>query len=147
MKKNQFAIISATFFSGIVLGASIFGLISFTNPTPPVSLMPGVSKVSLQEASSYIRAYTDHATPSNEVIKGFVINKEQLDALNQLANENRSLSLFRIYMGSDANGNRVGILLGIDGQGSDASGSIYMATGGASPCPPVCDGNSSLMGQ
>ncbi len=145
MRKNQFTLISFTFIAGLFLAATIIGLVAFTNPSPSTPSSTGVSKVTLQQATTLARSYTSTATTVNAVVKGFVLTRDQLSALNLLANENQALSLFRIYSGTDANGNRVGVVLGVDAQGSDiTSGSIYMANGASSPCPPVCDANSPI---
>lgn len=143
MKRNQFTFISFTFLAGILLGATVIGLVAFTNPASSVPLPLGVNRISLQDATTLARTYTSTAPAFNEVVKGFVINKDQLSALNILANENQSLNSFRIYSGTEANGNMVGLILGVDAQGNDVTnGSIYMANGPASPCPPICDLNS-----
>jgi hypothetical protein len=143
MKRNQFTLISFTFLAGILLGATTIGLVAFTNPSPPFPLSPGLNRISLQDATALTRTYSSTASKVNEVVKGFVINKDQLSALNLLASENQSLGSFRIYSGAEANGNMVGVILGVDAQGNDiTNGSIYMANGAASPCPPICDLNS-----
>jgi hypothetical protein len=144
MKKNSFTLSAITFITGILLGASAIGFFSFTNPGNPGAGGTGVGKVNQQQAEQLLQAYAANAQPINSVIKGFVVNRDQLGALNLLAKENESLNAFRIYMGTDASGNRVGVILGVDNQGNDImGGSIYVAAGGASPCPPVCDANSS----
>lgn len=147
MKKNQLSLMALTFIAGIVIGISAIGLYSFTNRSVPQPLAPGVDKIGIPEASSLFRTYFENTAPSNEVVRGFAINREQLSALNFLANENPALTGFRLYMGYDSNAGNVGIIVGLNGSGKDETNSIYRTPGAASgPCPTICDGQSAIMG-
>jgi hypothetical protein len=146
MKKIPTVVIA--FVAGIILGATTLSLLSFSGSiTIPATPVPEISKMSIQEAQASFRRYYDNASPVNEVIKGFSINKEQLGALNNLSNENPNLTAFRIYMGIDNNSAAVEIMVGIDNTGRDNTNSIYRTSSGSSgPCPPICDQSSSIIG-
>lgn len=145
MKKNQFALLAATFISGIILGISALGLYSFTNVVPSPLPLPSNSKISVQEANTLFKNYYNRTAPDNSVFKGFAINKDQLAAINVLLSENQSLSGFRVYMGYDNNVGNVDIIVGVNASGLDVTGSIYRsAAAGSGPCPTICDGNSAI---
>lgn len=144
--KNRFTVLALTFVSGIILGVAAIGLFSFTKAGAVPAVLPGVNRISPQEASALFKGYYNTANPSNEVMRGFAINMEQLSALNTLAGENPGLSGFRIYMGYDGGQGSVGIVVGINASGQDETGSIYKASaGGSGPCPTICDGSSSII--
>ena len=103
-----------------------------------------VSKIGVTEANSLFRGYYSGATTFNGVLKGFTLTKDHLDALNALAKENTSLTTFRVYMGLEPAGGNVGIVVGVNSAGQDITSSIYKAAGKNSPCPPICDGASSI---
>ncbi len=144
MKKNQITLAAVTFVTGIILGASIIGMFSFTNTETTPAVLPVVNKISVAEANSLFRGYYTTATASNGVIKGFALTKEHLTALNNLANENPSLATFRVYMGFEKNVGNVGIVVGVNDTGQDVTSTIYKAAGKNSPCPTICDGASSI---
>lgn len=146
MKKNQFTLAAITFVTGIILGASLIGIFSFSNAENPPAELPLVNKISSDEANSLFRVYYNNATPTNGIVKGFALTREHLSALNNLANENPGLQAFRVYSGYDQNMGNVGIVVGVNSNGQDALGSIYKAAGGASPCPTICDGASAITG-
>jgi hypothetical protein len=145
MKKSSFAIVMAAFVSGIILGASAIAWFSFTVANPSAAAVQGVSKISVQDARSSFNRYFQAATPLNVVLKGFNINKEQLDALNRLSTENPALTGFRVYMGIDSFSAAVGIVVGVDNLGKDNTNSIYRTSAGSSgPCPTICDQSSGI---
>jgi hypothetical protein len=144
MKKNQFTFAAVTFITGIILGASVIGLFSFSNRVSSPALLPGASKISESEANALFRNYYQNATPTNGILKGFTLTREHLSSLNSLASENPGLPAFRVYMGYDQNIGNIGIIVGVNNAGQDVTGAIYKAPGGSSPCPPICDGASSI---
>jgi len=147
MKKNTFTLMSVTFIAGIMFGIAIIGFYSFTGSASIPNPSEGISRINADEAKTLFRNYFTTATPSNEVVKGFGINKEQLSALNALANENPDLSSFRIYMGYDNSAGNVSIIVGVNGSGFDQTNSIYRSYAvGSGPCPTICDGESVIIG-
>jgi len=145
MKKNQFILVASTFISGIILGVSVLALFSFTGSgTVPVSV-PGINKITTQEANVLFKNYYNKATPTTSVFKGFALNKEQLAALNYLSNENPGITGFRIYMGNDNTTGGVRIIVGVNGLGKDVTSSICQTDAVSSgPCPTICDGASAI---
>ena len=75
------------------------------------------------------------------MLRGFVINKEELEVMNRLDRENSKFIGFRVYMGINELGGKVGVIYGIDSNGQDATTSSIYSTDFSSsgPCPPVCD--------
>ena len=131
-----------TFSAGLLLGLSILVMLSFSKADV---IVVGGSKISLQDAKAYFNRYYSQAEPNNQVIKGFALNRDQLDAMNRLLAETPSLAGFRIYMGIDNNSATMGIVVGIDNDGKDNSNSIYRTVALASgPCPTICDGSSTI---
>lgn len=145
MKRNQITLMAVTFISGIIIGISAIGLFSFTNATAVPAALPGVNKISVQDAKTLFQNYFTTATPMNSAVKGFALNKEQLSALNLLSNENPKLTAFRIYLGKNNTAGNVGIIVGVNSSGLDETSSIYQAAAGQSgPCPPICDAASTI---
>ena len=148
MKNKPLAFASITFISGIILGIFAMSLLAFTPTSSVPGPLPAVSKITTTQARSWFLSYYNTAQPINAVLKGITINKEQLQALNQLSNENTGLSGFRIYMGLDETNAKVGIVVGVNSSGNDVSTSIYRSNGvNLSPCPPICDASSPIIGQ
>ena len=145
MKTNKFFFTALVFLTGLVSGISIISLMSFTST--PAMPSAGLAPVTSAVAHSYFNNYLSGATSFNQVIKGFTIDKAQLNAMNSIATENPALSGFRIYMGKDNSSNKVGIVVGVDNAGNDAVGNTIYSTDtqSLSPCPPVCDVNSPII--
>lgn len=140
MKTNKYFLSAIGFFSGIVLTISFMGLFAFSSG--PASSAPGGGNVpvSATVANGYFKNYMASALSVNQVIKGFTVDKNQLEAMNNLSKENTTLRGFRIYLGKDNNANPVSIVVGIDGKGLDAvNNTIYNTNSPGNPCPPVCD--------
>ena len=143
--KNIFSVLG--FMSGILLGFSVLGLFSFSNGPGSAGSGPGIVPISAAEAKIFLHNYMSDATAINEVIKGFTIDKAQLEAMNAISKENPNLAGFRVYLGKDNSSRMIGIVVGIDNDGKDAvNGKVYNTDRGVlSPCPPVCDVSSSII--
>jgi hypothetical protein len=146
MKKKIFTPVTFAFFSGTVVGITLFALIAFTMgspvPSPPVK-----SPLTVTEARAYLVNYLKTATKSDQIIKGVAIDKVQLDKMNRLLRDNANLVGFRIFLGLDDHANQVGIIVGINSTGADAvtTDSIYCTSRTyVGPCPPTCDRNSPI---
>jgi tricorn protease-like protein len=76
-----------------------------------------------------------------------MVDKAQLDAMNNLFKENPTLSGFRIYFGKDNDAKKVGIVIGVDASGKDMLKSTIFSTDSpvSSPCPPICDSSSPII--
>jgi hypothetical protein len=146
MKTNKYFLTVLGFFSGMAVGISIIGLFAFSSgpasPVPPAGILP----ITAAEAHGYFNKYMTDAVAFNQVIKGFTIDKSQLEAMNNIAKENANLAGFRIYMGKNNNSAKIGIVVGVDLAGKDAlKNTIYNTESrNLSPCPPICDNSSAI---
>ena len=145
MATRKYLYPSLGFGAGMVFGILILGLMSFNSPPGGT----GISPVSVEIARGYISKYVSGATRSNEIIKGFTIDKTQVDAMNALLRENPALTGFRIYLGKTADNIAKGIVVGVDAEGKDAVNNTIYGTDSksVSPCPPACETTSPLIAQ
>ena len=147
MKTNKYFFPVAAFFTGMVFGISILGFFAFTSGPSTPAPDGGVTPINTTVAHGFFNNYLVTAAPFNQVIKGFTIDKVQLEAMNNIARENAELSGFRIYMGKDNNSMNIGIVVGVDNLGKDAVKNTIFQTQAVkmSPCPPVCDVSSPIV--
>jgi hypothetical protein len=147
MKTNKYIFTIAGFLTGMVFGVSVIGLLAFTNGPSSSAPSGGITAITPALANSYVGNYLSRAVSLNQVVKGFTIDKVQLDAMNNIARENTDLTGFRIYLGKDNNANNLGIVVGVDNMGMDAvKNSIFVtASQRLSPCPPICDVSSPII--
>ena len=146
MKTNKKFFTAAVFFTGLVLGISIMGLLAFTSAPSTPAPGPAINPVSSTDANLYFKNYLAGAATFNQVIKGFTIDKTQLNAMNIIAAENSTLTGFRIYMGKDNKSLNIAIIVGINSNGKDAvTNTIYKTDAPGNPCPPVCDATSPIV--
>jgi ABC-type lipoprotein release transport system permease subunit len=141
MKINNLRKTMLTFVIGVFFGVAVIASYSFVNNNAATGTSGRVQTIDSNTAQQMKSNYLSTAQSFNDVLEGFALNKEQLDAMNRLNRENTSLSGFRIYLGANSSGGQVSVVYGIDAQGRDAvSNSIY-STGltQSGPCPPVCD--------
>ena len=146
MKINKYFFTSIGFITGIVLGISIFGLLSFTSGPATPAPGSGIIAITPAQANSFFKSYMSGAASFNNVIKGFTVDKAQLEAMNTISRENPNLTGFRIYFGRDNNARKVGIVVGVDNTGMDAVKNSIFDTDSpiSSPCPPICDVSSPI---
>lgn len=130
-----------TFALGAFFGISLIASYSFISKSPQQRSTDKIQTVDSKAAKTLTSKYQASATRLNDVLKGFTINLEQLDAMNRLNSENRTLSGFRIYLGENTSGGKVGIVYGVDQYGHDSEVNSIYTTGlsQSGPCPPVCD--------
>ncbi len=147
MKTKKLFLTTAGYITGMISGVVIMALLSFSNtPATPVAA-GGNTPVSADVARSFYTKYMTDAAPFNQVIKGFTIDKAQLEAMNAIAKENAELAGFRIYMGKDYAGRKVALVVGVDNTGKDAVKNTIFSSDAqqVSPCPPVCDATSPII--
>ena len=148
MKTNKYFFPALGFLTGAVFGISIIGLLAFTNG--PVMPAPGTGIIAITsaQANGYFNNYMSGATSFNQVIKGFMVDKSQLEAMNNISAENPGLAGFRIYFGKDNTAKKIGIVVGVDTMGKDAITNTVFNTDAPklSPCPPMCDASSPITG-
>jgi hypothetical protein len=103
--------------------------------------------ISAADAHACLTRYTANAVSFNQVIKGFTLDKSQIEAMNSISKENPNLSGFRIYMGVDKSSRKIGIVVGVDNTGKDAVKNTIYTTDlkNLSPCPPICDASSPIV--
>ena len=148
MKKNKIAMISVTFILGAVFGISLIAAMSFVNSPNPPSPNPALLPISTTDANRFFHNYFDHTVIINEKFKGFLIDRPQLEAINELA-KTPTLVGFRVYMGKSDQGDTIGIVVGVKNTLIDdatlAAGKIYRTESRKTgPCPPLCDRNSPI---
>jgi hypothetical protein len=148
MKINKIIFTGLGFITGTVFGISVIGFMSFTGA--PAAPAPGsdIVAVSSDIARSYFTSYMSDAAPLSQVVKGFTVDRSQLEAMNSISRENPSLPGFRIYFGKDNNARKVAVVVGVDGAGIDAVKNTIFSTDAriSSPCPPICDATSPIAG-
>jgi len=133
------------FAAGLILGIIVTAMVAFTNnPAGPAS---GTTPVSLTTANTYIKNYMNGATVYNQVMKGYAIDRSQLDAMNSILSENAALTGFRMYKAKDNNGQKIIVVVGVTSTGKDAVGNTMYTTQSVinDPCPPVCDMSSTII--
>ena len=146
MKTNKLFLTAIGFIAGIVLGISTMGLLAFTKGPAAPGAGPGITSITATLANTYFKNYMASATTYNNVIKGFMVDRNQLDAMNSIVAQNSALAGFRIYYGLDNNSRRIGIVVGIDGNGKDAVSNMIFNTDSptSNPCPTLCDASSQI---
>jgi hypothetical protein len=95
---------------------------------------------------NYLRNAQYNIKVGTTVIRAMSISKDMLSAMNSLQASHPNLAGFRVYVGLDANNQKVGVVVGLNADGTDATSlELYAADWGyGSPCPPLCDRNSSM---
>jgi hypothetical protein len=146
MKTNKYFFTALGFFTGIVSGISIFALVAFTNTPAPAPSGGGITAISSVNANQYFKNFLSGATAYNNVLKGFTLDKSNLDAMNSIIQENSSLAGFRVYFGKDNNSSNIAIVVGVTSSGADdVNNTIYsFVSQNTNACPPVCDSNSPI---
>ena len=146
MKKNKIALISVTFILGAVFGISLIAVLSFANPDNPPSPGPIPSIITPADANHYFLNYYAHADSIPGKLKGFTVDRLQLEAMNNLVANDRNLVGFRLYMGKSDIAEKISIVVGLTSVSSDATvGRIYKTESrNSGPCPTLCDVNSPI---
>ena len=145
MKTNKYFLTFVGFLTGSICGISLISILSFTNaPGNPAVVNTPMTSV---DANTFVKNYVASAVANNQVIKGISLDRSQLDAMNSLTRENQALAGFRIYLGKDGSGSKIGIVVGVDGNGKDATGNTIYNTAAQvlNVCPPVCDLSSPII--
>jgi hypothetical protein len=154
MKKNRIALIGITFILGAVFGISLLSLLSFTKPPAAPAPNSPPQELTIDQANKYFLNYFRNAPSiSEKKFKGMIIDRQQLEAINALA-ANQKLVAFRVYMGLTDKYEAISIVVGLVGtdkpfqDATDAalgSSTIYRTESkNTSPCPYICDNNSPI---
>ena len=146
MKKNKIILPAMTFILGLLFGVTLLVFMSFSESGVTRTPSQGLTVISAADANSMLKNYLKTATISTTPIKGFFLDTLQVNAMKLLAKENAALSGFRIYLGKDKSNTTVGIVVGVDNRGLDATSNTIYRTSSvkAGPCPFVCDVNSTI---
>jgi hypothetical protein len=147
IKKPNYQVIIALV-TGIFIGMTSLALLSFSGKPLSSTVPVEMEKLSVSQANSYLKNYLKTAQSINGPLKAMLIDKDQFSAMNNLLIENPNLSGFRIYMGKDVNNSKIGMVVGVNNSGNDLTNTIYRSNGtNLSPCPPICDGASTINGE
>jgi hypothetical protein len=149
MKSIKFVLMVVLFISGICIGILANRLFPCNSCRKNnVSELAAYIQIDTTQAKKLFQDYYKGATAEKTPFKGFLLLKEQLNVLNQLLNQNKNLSGFRIYMAADSGKYERRILVGvneINNEYIDDTKLIYRTTlGKADPCPPICDKTSPI---
>lgn len=129
-----FGFVAATMLSGV-------WILGFSSGTQP----PATDPVTPQIANTYFKNYYAGAQPVNARLKGITIDMEQYLAMGQIMQQARGVSGFRIYFGKDGNHQRLGLVVGINAQGSEVNSMIISTSAGTfESCPVACDEASAI---
>lgn len=146
MKMRKIISGSLLFTSGLVAGFFMLSLFSFTGGPSASAPAGGLTPISVDSANALFKGYMAEAAPMNQVIKGFAMNRAQLEAVNAIAAQNSALTGFRFYLGKNKAGKALILVVGVDNTGKDAVRNSIFATDTqvAGPCPTVCDVTSPI---
>jgi hypothetical protein len=152
MKKSKFAFITVVFILGLVIGSVAITLLSSSNPAPTPASAPPYTQITADSANKLFRIYYTNISSLNDKIKGFTLDREQVNALYAMASDPAYKIIgFRVYFGMDNAKQRLTMIVGIQSDSTDlaaagsASKSVYVTTSRkSSPCPPSCDKNSPI---
>ena len=110
---------------------------------PPEGVMP----ITIEDAKILFQNYQASAERPAVPVKGVLLDRAQLAAMNTLLKDNPTLSAFRVFFGKETSGDQVGIVVGVDENNADLiSRGIYKTLSSKTgPCPPVCDKASPII--
>ena len=107
--------------------------------------------ISLKEGrDSYQNYLTRDPNPikiGETVFRSYTVDKDQLTAMANLLKDFPNLAGFRIYVGLNAGSQRVGIVVGVNADGTETTNQELFSTGWGigGPCPPICDKGSQMI--
>jgi hypothetical protein len=115
------------------------------------SLLPGVKEViDDPTAHAYFLNYLKAPIIMvPDTFKAFMVNREQLSAMNMLIKDDTAKMLFgfRIYRGATGDPKPISLtmIVGVGKDSSDRADKVYSAgTSYSGPCPPNCDKNGPI---
>jgi hypothetical protein len=152
MKKSKFTLVTVVFIFGLVVGSVAITFLSSSNPVSTPAPSPAYTTITADSANKLFKLYYNGVSALNDKVKGFSLDKEQVNALYAMANDPAYRIIgFRVYFGMDKARQRLTMIVGIQSDSTDfaASGSanksVYVTTSRkSSPCPPSCDKNSPI---
>jgi|GEM_PF-4605478 len=104
--------------------------------------------LTVDQARQYYSNYHLHAVPETEILKGFsFLTADYFQAVASLYGGEKDMVGYRSYMGVDASGQAIGIVVGVDASGRDMAADddvIYGVRGSMGPCPNICDNSSPI---
>lgn len=130
-----------TFGLGAFFGIALVASYSFISNSASSDVTGNIQTIDNAKAQQLTSRYRESAEQFNDVLNGFSVNTDQLEAMNRLNSEIGELTGFRLYLGKDQSGAEISVVYGVDQNGRDAKASAIYSTGlsHSGPCPPVCD--------
>lgn len=108
---------------------------------PPVGIVP----ITDEEAVQLHRQYLEYAEIPMNPYRGFLMNAGMIAAVNTVMATNPPPVAARVYMGREADGTAVALVVGVDREGhDDFTKACKTAAAGGGPCPPHCDSAGPL---
>ncbi len=106
----------------------------------------GITPITDTEAKTLLTKYISTAVKPTSPVKGVFLDRQQLDAMNKLVQENPAVPGFRVFFGMEVSGAKVGIVVGVNDANQDqVTRSIFKTLSPKTgPCPPVCDQASPI---
>lgn len=145
MKDARNVWLMAGLLAGLVLGYIIAALSGSLTANCCTGLcttgLPSVQRITKTAAKDAIKCYRKEPMKA-DTLKGFLVNLEQLHAMNKLFSDNPRLSGFRLYFGVIGDPVEVTIVCGVD-HANDVTESNYVTfRRDSGPCPNLCDSDS-----
>jgi hypothetical protein len=123
-----------TFLAGLLTGGILLAILAFASPAPPPA------EITPAQARTYFSRYFQN--PDNVTgMRGYAIDLGQFNAMQQILLNDPTVKGFRVYKGIDDAQVRIGMVIGIDANGSEsAQDKIYKSNSTyLGPCPTICD--------
>jgi hypothetical protein len=145
MKNKNFKTVGLSFLLGTFAATAFFAMSGFTNGDS--NKQASQTTVTATQANELFKAYYMEATPLSESLKGICVDMAQYNSMTSLLDGGAEQpTAFRIYFGKSAEGDKYGMVVGVNAEGKDMTDkSIYRsAQGSLGPCPNTCDATSSI---
>ncbi len=141
---NKFTIVALSFAAGAIIGAAIFWMCcgqccKTACIAPPAGNdldSTGILRITNKEAELYKTTYMQKPITVAD-FRAFTISLQQFNAMKIIADGDRTIHGFRVYMGLD-NGKPVRVVFGT-GSGDKLPRIFVSSADNCGPCPEICD--------